>query len=169
MPSCSLLHVVFPEIWTYTSILVLSNSLSCMYETEICTILFLTWDITSSLWLLILASCAEMARVLKPFPSSWWESQALLFIPKYPQERFPEGRFGLMRASPWDKEGDYNVWGVCTCGGTPVSVCLLPHPSKAVMHPSEGCQHFAPIPGLSTILQDGKWNLATFLPPWPNP
>lgn len=99
----------------------LSNSLSC----EIYTKFSLSWDITSSLCLLILASYAAMARVVKQFPSSWWESQALLFIHKYPQERFPKGRVGLMLASPWDREGGYNMWGVCACGACVCSHTLL--------------------------------------------
>lgn len=70
MPSCSLLHVVFPEVWIYASILALSISLSCMYETKICTKFSLTWDVTSSLCSLILASYAEVARGLKQCPSS---------------------------------------------------------------------------------------------------
>lgn len=80
MPSCSLLHIVFPEVWTYASILTLSISLSCTYETQICTKFSLTWDITSSLCLLILVSYAEMARALKKFPSSSLEFSVSLYF-----------------------------------------------------------------------------------------
>lgn len=128
--------------------------------------------IPSLIWGVLWLSTDEVTSDLKTVPLScgenhkhsgfvtvysWWESQALLFIHKHPQEIFPKGRFGLMLASPRDKEGDYNMWGVVCVWGR-MHTCV---PALTLFQGGHACywglcQHCTPIPGLSTILQDGK-------------